>query len=158
MQALEAPNLTFALEPASQALFEEMMPLLEANHDETEWAKDITLNPDWDAYLRLEVAGLLRVFTARVDEQLVGYAVFTVSSGIHHKQCLQAVHDIMFIAREHRGTGLRLIRFADAELEAEGTQIIFHSVKVSHDYSPVLKRLGYEHVETIWARRVSHGS
>src|SRR5690349_2940560 len=44
----------------------------------------IPLAPNWSAYKHLEDAGVLRIFTAREDGALVGYAVFLVQKHLHY--------------------------------------------------------------------------
>ena len=39
----------------------------------------IKLNPDWKEYSRLDTAGILKIFTARDDGELVGYFVLIIN-------------------------------------------------------------------------------
>jgi hypothetical protein len=38
-------------------------------------------------------------------------------------------------------------------LVEDGVQVIYHHVKCAIDFGPLLKVLGYEQVETVWAKR-----
>jgi hypothetical protein len=49
---------------------------------------------------------------------------------------------------------MRLIEHADAQLAAEGVQVVFQHVKTAHNFGPLLERLGYEHVENVYAKRL----
>jgi GNAT superfamily N-acetyltransferase len=148
-------------------LWGEIMPLLVRHKDEIAHFKDIELNPDVEAYNRCEEQGVLRCFTARsmcasyesgelMPGVLVGYAVYFVRPNPHFKDSLQASQDVLFILPEYRRgrIGLRLIEFADQVMKAEGVQAVYQHVKVKHDFSPLLERLGYELVDRLYARRL----
>ena len=50
--------------------------------------------------------------------------------------------------------GARFITFADKQLEAEGVDAIGYHVEVRKDFSPLLKRKGYEAASTNYIRRL----
>ena len=62
----------------------------------------IKLNPDWDAYHALEQNQRLKIFTARSEEELVGYFVVITGSNLHYKDHVFAVNDILYLKKEHR--------------------------------------------------------
>lgn len=148
-------GLIVAREPI-QTLWTEIVPLLYAHWREIATWQDIELNPDLDSYEALEEAGMLRVYTAREDGKLVGYAAFFVRTNMHYSDSLQAQQDVLFLAPSHRKgtTGIRLIQRAEEELAKEGVQVVYHHVKVAHDFGPVLERKGYKLVEKIYAKRI----
>jgi hypothetical protein len=154
----ETERLTFQREQVADC-FEEAQPLLEAHWREVAHFKDIDLDPDWDAYRLADEHGFLRTFTVRNDGALKGYAVFFVKGNLHYRQSVQAQQDILFLAPELRGPmlGLHFIRWCDEQLATEGVQAVYHHVKTAKDFGPILKHLGYEPVETIWARRLDRG-
>ena len=145
---------SFALETVEQVL-DEIKPLLAQHWEEIATYKDLPLDPDYEAYLRMAAAGRVRVFTARHEGVLIGYGVFFLGN-LHYKGSGIATQDILFILPQYRGTtvGYRLIKFCDDSLRAEGLQVTYQHVKISHDFSPVLSRLGYRPVEIIYARRL----
>ena len=53
-----------------------------------------------------------------------------------------------------QGTGAGLIAFADMSLAAAGASVVYHHVKRAHDFGPLLRRLGYEEIESVWGRRL----
>ena len=58
----------------------------------------IALNPDWEQYALLDQAGILRVFTARDNKELVGYCVLVmISKSIHHKDHTFASTDVIYM-------------------------------------------------------------
>ena len=130
--------------------------LLERHWREIAHYQDIELNVDWSVYEQAEALGKLRIFTARVDDELVGYAVFFVNHNPHYKDSLQAVQDILFLAPEHRKgrIGFGLLAFADMQLAGEGVQATYHHSKAAHNIGPLLERMGYELVDVIYAKRL----
>jgi N-acetylglutamate synthase-like GNAT family acetyltransferase len=57
---------------------------------------------------------------------------------------------------EYRSTGAGpdLIRYCDEQLRADGCQAVYHHVKAAHNFGPLLKRMGYELVDLIYAKRL----
>ena len=96
------------------------------------------------------------MYTVRKDRELIGYGVFFLGPNRHYKQSIQAAQDILFVHPAYRfgRIGYRLIAFCDEQAKAEGAQAIYHHVKAAHDFGPLLKRLGYETVDLIYARRL----
>lgn len=102
-----------------------------------------------EAYEALERPECLRLFTARVDGGLVGYCAYFVKRNMHYKSSLQALQDRQVMIGEHSDALAGLLTFAEQQLRAEGVQVIYQSQR---DSGPLLKGLGYELVETIWAK------
>lgn len=146
--------IRFARESVAMVL-EEIKPLLHAHWREIAQYPDIPLDPDYDQYAYAEAAGQLRIYTARA-ERLVGYGIYLVAPAWHYRQSLQARQDILFLLPEYRQgrAGLKLIEYADAQLEAEGVQVIYQQLKAWLDFGPLLQRRGYELTGSIYARRV----
>jgi hypothetical protein len=80
----------------------EITPLLQAHWEEIAHYKDIELAPNVEAYAKLEAAGILHCYTARVAGALVGYFVTTVVPSLHYRGSLQAHQDVLFVLPEHR--------------------------------------------------------
>jgi GNAT superfamily N-acetyltransferase len=147
--------LTFRTETLSQAKADGE-PLLRRHWQEIAHYQDIPYAPMWDRYEMLEASGMLRIYTARLDGQLVGYCVFTVMFNIHYGSSLEANEDVLFLAPEQRKgrVGIRLIKFADELLRSEGVQVVRRHVKLAHDFGAIYQRLGYEPVDQIYMRRL----
>lgn len=146
--------MTFAKEKLNDVI-NEITPLLHDHYKEIAHYQDIELKPDWGKYKTLEENGTLRIYTARNSEGiLIGYAVFMVIKNIHYRDSLQALQDILFIRRENRGSGGRLIKWCDEQLKAEGVQVVYHHVKAAHNFGPLLERMGYSLVDLIYAKRL----
>lgn len=138
----------------------EAKPLFEAHWREIATWQDIPLDPEWDTYALVEETGNLRIYTFRDAGELQGYAVFFVRQNVHYRGSRQAVQDIIWIAPEYRKQllGARFLQWCDEQLAADGVQVAFHHVKLTHDFGPTLQRLGYQHVEAIWARRLDRSA
>lgn len=147
--------LTFRTETLSQAKADGE-PLLRRHWAEIAHYQDIPYAPRWDAYENLERLGMLRIYTARLDGQLVGYCVFVVMHNIHYGSSLEASEDVLFLVPEQRNgrIGIRLIKFADELLRSEGVQLVKRHVKFAHDHGPILERMGYEPIDQIYGRRL----
>lgn len=106
-------------------------------------------------YRIAENAGALRVYTARLDGEMIGFAVFKVRENPHHVGSLWAHSDMIWTTPDARRptVGLRLMRGAEDALRAEGVQVVQIGTKLAH---PALGRLlsymGYEPVETIYQK------
>lgn len=147
--------LTFQRETLDQAKADGE-PLLRRHWIEIAHYLDITYDPQWDKYELLEASGVLRIYTARLDGRLIGYCVFVVGYNLHYRASLEANEDVLFLAPEHRKgrVGLKLIQFVDAQLKAEGVQLVRRHIKFAHDHFPLLERMGYEKIDMIVGRRL----
>lgn len=134
-------------------ILEEAKPLLELHWREIAHYQDIPLDPDWEFY---RSSPFLRCYTVRSHRQLVGYAVFGVGRNKHYMGSLQAVQDIVYVHPVHRGVaGFRLLRFCDAQLKAEGVQVVYHHVKPAHPVlGLLLDRMGYQDADIVKAKRL----
>jgi mannose-6-phosphate isomerase-like protein (cupin superfamily)/L-amino acid N-acyltransferase YncA len=136
--------------------WDEMKELFRGHYEEIAFYKDIELEPDEPAYVRLAEAGLLRVFTVRDAGALVGYVMFIVRWNPHYRSSLIAMQDVLYLKPEYRRgrTGITLIRVAETRLRAEGVQVVYHHVKRTNRVGELLERLGYELVDQLYAKRL----
>lgn len=113
--------------------------------------QDIKLDPDWARYDAMEQAGNLIAYTARDEGKLVGYSVFFVNYHIHYNSTLVGQNDVLYLLPEYRKgmTGIRLIKYSIAQLEARGVDKIHWHVKFDHDFRVILERLGFVSEEVI---------
>lgn len=148
-----SPSVVFGSERVA-TVWPEIYPLFMEHWHEIAHYKDIPLDPDVELYHRMDSMGMMRVFTAREEGKLVGYSVYFVRSNPHYKSSIQANQDVLFIQKDKRGFGRDFIKWCDEQLKNEGVQIVHHHVKKAHDFGPMLKRMGYELVDLIYARRL----
>ncbi len=137
-----------------EATYAEAEPLLRRHYAEIAHYQDIPLNPDLEYYR--SIAPFLRVFSAREDDHLVGYATYVVKKNQHYQDSLQAWQDILFVAPEHRNArvGYHLIRTSDRALQEEGVQVVYQHVKDKHNFGALLERQGYTLVDHIYGKRL----
>lgn len=134
---------------------EECIPLIESHWEEVAVNKDhIKLNPDWEAYEKLEELGVLTIFTARHFGKLVGYFVVIVQSNIHYKDHVFASNDIIYLHPDYRKglTGVKLIKFAEKCLIQDGVSVMVINTKVKNPFDPVLERLGFNLTERVYSK------
>ena len=147
--------MKFAQESYSLDLLAEMEPLLEFQYLEIAHWKDIPMDPDFQAFERCDKAGILRIFTARQQGILQGYAFFFINRNPHFKQSVQAVNDILFLSPAMRKglNGYRFIKWCDEQLAKE-VQVVFHHVSRYLDFGKVLERMGYEQINLQYGHRL----
>lgn len=139
----------------------EIGPLLTRHWHEVAHYHDIPLTPNWAAYAQLQALGALRIYTGRDDGKdrlLIGYSVFTVHQGVHYALSSEADEDLLFVLPEYRKGrfGLKLMQFAERELEAEGVQLIKRRTKVAErlNFGAMLERMGYEPIDVVYGKRL----
>ena len=135
---------------------EQLAAMYKTHYEEIARYKDIELAPDVDRYNMIDGSGGLKMYVMYDDQGLQGYAAFFVSPHLHYMGSLQAMQDVLYIQGRHRKTGLgsQFIAFCDEELKSLGVQVVYHHSKVAKDFGSSLKKLGYEHVENIYAKRL----
>lgn len=150
--------LAFATEPFTQ-LEAEARPLTAAHWREVEAPLHGNTNYGLDAkrYANLENLGMLHVSAARTpDDDLAGYAAFTLVPCPHRPQTLLAALDGLYLAPQARGgfTALGLLRHAEAELRQRGAGLVQYSSPASRPCDALYRRLGAHHTETIWHKEL----
>ena len=133
----------------------DIKPLLQDHWEEIALNKSaIKLNPDWDAYHNLEDNGILKVFTARSDGELIGYFVVLIRNHIHYKDHVFAANDVLFLKQEYRKglTGAKLMKFAEKCLKEDGVSVLVVNTKRHKPFDGLLEWLGYSHVENVYSK------
>jgi GNAT superfamily N-acetyltransferase len=112
----------------------------------------------WKTYRRLESAGLLAVFTARLDGTLLGFITVLLAELPRYGERV-AMSESFFVAKAHRrtGAGLRLLRRAERHARERGSRGLFVSAPCRGELSAVLPRLGYDEAHRIFFKRTSDG-
>lgn len=145
--------MEFAIENLAKVR-REIEPLLKQHYDEIALNKDIIkMNPDWQAYARLDAANALRIYTARRDDKLLGYFVVIVSKSLHYRDHLFANNDVIFLAKPARKglTGVKLIKYAIDSLAAEGITKLHINTKAHQPFDAILERLNFEEIERVYS-------
>ena len=147
----------FARESCS--IMQEIIPLASAHAKEMDYPvfDQAPLDLDEDAYRAIEAAGLLRVFTARQDNILVGYAIFIVAMALEHRTVKQGLEAGFYLAPEVRlgRTAVRFLSYCDSEMAEEKVAMVLYHSPVAHPkFGAILARRGYVKVDEIYARRL----
>jgi GNAT superfamily N-acetyltransferase len=146
-------------EPLSDQLWGELEPLLAANaHEIPHFLDDVPVAPSRAIYDRLAAADALRVYTARDEGRIIGYLAVIVSFSLHQPSATIATLDVLYVEPRHRGSNLGavLLREAHRDLCAAGCRAMFQNIKADPrlTIAPLLRRLGYERVDELWAIRL----
>lgn len=149
-------SVVFAAEDPS-TFIEELKGIAPVHYDELCVTKEFPMEPDYEAYGRLYMAGMVRCITARKEGALVGYLIFIVQPHLHYKSCKTAFEDMYYVVKEHRvgRTGLRLFQFAENVLRAEGVNRIILHTKVHLDHSRLFEHLGYKNSDKLYTKILS---
>lgn len=152
-------SLTIEVQEPNEEWIKEGYSLFEEHYKEIAAYQDIPLDPDYNKYLLLADAGKLLILTAKLNGELVGYVIYVIDHATHYKGSLQAMQDVLFVKKDKRksvlGCGYFLLKKSEQVLKEMGVQVVYQHVKVAHDYSPLLDKLGYEKVETIHQKRLN---
>ena len=135
----------------------DIRPLIQKHWEDIALNKDkIKLNPDWDAYYVLEQAGVLKIFTAREGDLLVGYFVVIIQYNMHYKDHLFASNDIIFLHPDYRKgrTGIKLIQFAEKCLKEDGVSVLSINTKVHKPFDNLMQFLKFSLVERIYSKYI----
>ena len=146
----------FQREPIG-TLWPELLPLAKAHWREVRWDPDSEADLDQAKLSGADDAGVYRIFTARQDGEMVGYAAFWIAHHAQNAGSLEASADAIYLRPDRRigRAGIELIKFADRALAAMGVRKVYHAVRHrARDFGPVLERLGYQSTETIYARKL----
>lgn len=143
----------FAVENFNDVI-DEIKPLLEAHYHEVAWYQDkIPFDPDYDKYKALEEAGCLHIVTARQLGKLVGYFVSMVLPGVHYRQNLFAMNDILYVDPSYRGgtVAYRMFKYAFARLKERGVDVVTIHMKTDAPFENLCKAVGMEKQEYLYS-------
>ena len=135
---------------------EELPKLISMHWEEIALNQDvIKLDPDWEAYEKMEQDGKLRIFTSREDGYLVGYFIVILNRSLHYKEHIHAMNDIIFLHPKHRKgfMGIKLIKFAEKCLKDDGISFLIINSKIHKQFDAILNRMGYSHIENVFTKR-----
>lgn len=136
----------------------DIVPLMKAHNEEVRTPEvdlEFPLNVNVAMYKRLAAAGVLRIFTARDDARLVGYATFIVGPS-HHRDMICAHEDALYVTPDFRKgrLALKLIHYAEEVLKPLCDLVIYHCPTSKPHFGVLLEKLGYKPYATYFARRM----
>jgi len=137
-------------------LWDESTDLMAAGAAQFDPWPDLPFDINRRLYETIEEAGCLRVYTARIDGKLVGYAAFVVGTAPRRQYLLEAQQNVVHAeeAVKARVTPA-LVRHAEKALGAEGVKMVYHSSPMGCRFARLLEILGYKPIAQIHAKRLA---
>lgn len=138
----------------------ELPPLFTEHWRELALNKDaVPLDPDWDRFYALDVQGILRVLTVRVEGALAGYAFLLVGPHLHYRSTLWGNVDMYWLDPVVRQgwTGVRLFKTLIRDARAMGVVNLTLATKhhfMQNRVTKLLQRLGFVPIETVHSMRL----
>lgn len=117
--------------------------------------KDIVpLSPNYNQYLKLDEMNILCCSTAREDGHLIGYCINMLMPHMHYSQTIFAINDLLFLTKSKRGNfvGSELLKVAINDMKKRGVKVFHMHAKIAHDIKPLMKRLEFTAIETIYEK------
>ena len=107
------------------------------------------VEPDWQSFFNMTLAGVLRTTTARYDGALVGFALNIVGPHMFHKGTCFGMTTAVWLDRAYRNAwnGFKFLRHNRDNLREWGVKracIMRDTVKSDARLDKVYRRLGYE--------------
>lgn len=110
---------------------------------------------DWDRYVLLESVNAIRLFVARENGQMVGYAVYVISTHTHFAGTVFASQDAIYIMPNCRGKGIGAKFIAFCEQQLTGVcDAITQAVTPEVDFSDTLLKCGYAPLENLYVKNL----
>ncbi len=155
--------IAIGVEPFSQALYDEVLPLARKCWQESTEQKlqtcafygdrDFDVEPEYSEYQRLHDLGALVFITLR-DEKLVGYIVGILYKSHHHKGIQCAGGDSIYIESDYRSyTPVMVSRF-EKELTERGVKIIGWPTTQGSAVYELLKSMGFVGDDIVMEKRL----
>ena len=118
---------------------------------------NVPLDMDYGLMAAAEAQGQLTVISARKNNALVGYLVFTISDSMENRGEKIAIQNTSFVDPAARGVGPRMFKFAFEHFKTTGLAEVFprSGTRASGSKYPVLfKRLGAQEVVRVFSLRL----
>ena len=128
---------------------DDLAPLLQQDWQEI-GDNHVPLDPDFDAYSDLEEVGALKIFTARIDGELVGYFAVVIVPSLQSKGKILAINESIFVAKQyrHKLVGPKLFRFVEKCLKDDGYDRLYVVAREKNPIGDSLVKMGYNKIET----------
>lgn len=116
--------------------------------------KEYALQPQWEMYNAMQLAGSMVAYTVRDKGELVGYASVYIFQSLYSTNRTEAQYDMIYIKPEHRKArvGANLIRYIEKDLLENGIKQIAIGSLRHQPFDNLLEWLGYKSVEVIYKK------
>lgn len=148
--------MIFALEDYYDVIAE-ITPLAYAHHEEVDlYQGKVLMDPDFDTYGMLQDSGVLKIFTLRNDNELIGYNIFYVQNHPHYKGTLWAGNDLVYIDPAFRNTGTTpsFFNYCEESLRDMGAGVISYTMKVDKAFHSLMLLLEMDHAEQVYTKYI----
>lgn len=146
--------LVAQIESLSDALEEWQAMLPEHWAEVAPFQAQVPLDPNFDAYLRLEMAGMLVFAGLREAGRLVGYYTGYVAPSLQYQSRQFCMHDHIYVhpgARARMG-GRRLLRCVEHELQRRGVTLWYASEIDGTGAGRLYEAMGFHRSEVSYAK------
>lgn len=111
-----------------------------------------------DLYRRLESVGMLHVFSALIDGELVGFITVLAPEMLHYS-AIVAVSESFFVAKAHRHTlaGLKLLKMAETIAKEKGSPVLQVIAPYGGKLFELLPKVGYTECSRVFCKKLSNG-
>lgn len=112
--------------------------------------------PDLALFFAAEESNNLLVYTVRKGNKIAGYAIFIRFIHQHYMGEQVAECTALFLDPMYRGLGVGkgFLAWCDEQLKLENVQVVYHHVKASNDFSPILTGIGYGLDDYLYSKRL----
>ena len=128
-------------------MWRELEPVLPLHYKELALNQDcIPLDINWERYHELEKAGVLHVFTARNDSELIGYIITLITPHLHYNSTIHGLEDIYYVKKEYRGNGIgyNFFQVYLEEMKRKRVKKLIVSTKGHQNHQKMFEALGFE--------------
>lgn len=138
------------------AFIDEAGELFKAHAEELKPHPNTKLNVRFDKFIQAEELDALRIYTVREDQKLVGYCLFLLQDHWHYADEREAQSTALYLSPSLRGKGIGkgFLAYCDTQLKLENVQVIYHHVKATHSFAPLLEKLGYGLIDFTYFKRL----
>jgi hypothetical protein len=116
--------------------------------------RDFVIEPDTEAYQKLENQGALVLVTLREEKELKGYVIGFLYNALHHKNILCGVGDSIYIEPDYRAHTWAVAKRFETELAVRGAKILGWPVHLNGPVYEILKAKGYVGDDIVMEKRL----
>lgn len=113
-------------------------------------------DPNFETYRVMEKMGVLHIFAAQSDDQVVGFITLLITPVPHYSQPI-ATSESFYVAPAHRksGTGRKLLDAAEELAKEKGAAGLFISAPTGGRLEKAMPIMGYRPSNTVFFRSLS---
>lgn len=119
------------------------------------YSNNVSPAPDFEMYSELAKADRLRIYAVRLEELLLGYAVFFIVPDPLMKDRIVAINNLLWLDHAYRRgfTGTHLMKYANQQLQEAGCDAVSYLVNPRFPaLSILLERLYFKRTTEVWEK------